>query len=147
MSNRTLFYLIISVVVVMGLLFIFNIISMIWNPNPEVYVSHNDVRGMAVQYHGKLFTLDFKQQNQTIDYLNRALPVSPQAPDSLTKPDIEKIVIYRFLGLPEIEIAPINLDRNGNYIFSAPLISPTSYLQDISQGDLFNLLSQTYDKE
>lgn len=60
------------------------------------------------------------------------------------KPDISKIVVYSF-GKPDIVLTPMGY-YDEDMIFSAPQLTPTDYLMDLSRGQMKQLLSQTYDQ-
>ena len=138
-----MFYMTALVLAAILVLFGFNLISMFWNPYPETYIAHNQIRGMATQYHGKLYTLNFDQQNEVIDLLNKAVAVTPDQQIEGTKPEIEKLIIYRF-NSSDIDVTPISL-VNDQYILSVPAWKKDGYLKDVSSGELVKVLSNTYD--
>lgn len=51
--------------------------------------SPNNIRGVAVEIDGLLYTLNFEQQNALIKRLNEEVETPPS-------PDIKKIIIYQF---------------------------------------------------
>jgi hypothetical protein len=142
MDNRTTTILTLLVLVAMGFLLLFNLTS-IFNEHPyEKYLAYNDVRGSAAQHEGKLYTLNFDQQNLLVESINRSIPILREIPAGQNLP-IDKIVIYRFQK-PDLVITPVAY-YNDNLVFSVPELFPKGNLQDISIGDLRTLLSQTYD--
>lgn len=100
---------------------------------PAKYISPSDVRGIAVQHDGKLYTLNFSQQNTMVDIFNRMIPVKKELvferQVKTTRPEVQKIIIYRF-NAPDIEITPI-----------AYVMKTTSLAQPVSQGHLSMVLS------
>jgi hypothetical protein len=120
-----------------------NTFSFLLNVAPEKYLSQNNVRGIAVEHKGKLFTLNFQQQNDFITYINQAFKagnaISPQPSTA-----INKIVIYQFENKPDIDITVYGYIDN-DLIFSTPAWFSNELLRDKSQGALKTLLSQTYD--
>jgi hypothetical protein len=114
-------------------------------PSNQTYLKYNDVQGMAISHNRLLYTLNFKQQNTIIDLLNLAVPITEIKPGKRQPPNIEKLTIYQFQGQPPIVLTPIGYDASQNLIFSAPQWVQNGYLMDLSEGDLKNLLSQTYD--
>ncbi|WP_068468089.1 hypothetical protein [Candidatus Protochlamydia phocaeensis] len=145
MTNRTLIYLTILVLVSMGVLFTLNMTAILTGkPEEETYLKYNQVRGMAVGHHKLLYTLNFKQQNDVIDILNRSVRVMGVKPGKRQKPNIEKIVIYQFNDQPELVLTPIAY-IDGNLVFSVPQWNSDGYLMEVSNGRLQQLLSQTYD--
>lgn len=144
MSNRTLFLLTGLVVLCIVILLLLNALPLFWTPSVEKYLKFNDVRGMAVEHKGKLYTLNFDQQNEVIGYLNKSIPVADTVvANKNPKIDISKIVVYRF-GLPNLTMVPIEYINN-NLIFSSPDWNPKGLMKDVSRGELENVLSQTYD--
>ena len=110
----------------------------------EVFIKPGEVKGSSVEHKGKLFTLNFNQQNNLIDYLNTAVPVKKSDyENAVNKTEISKIILVRF-NAPDIEITPIGLEGK-NLVFSAPTWNNSSYLMDLSGGQLVPLLESTYD--
>lgn len=128
---------------------------------PSKYISPNDVRGMAVEHKGKLFTLNFQQQNELVDIFNRSIPIEKKAIDGRTtsgpSPEVTKIVIYRF-GASDIEITPITYVTKSSsairkasqqdhvsLVFSAPEWNKTGYLEEAAADEMHKVLLTTYD--
>ena len=144
MSNRVVSWLTGLVVVCMVILLLLNSIPLFWSPDTEKYLKYNDVRGMAVEYKNKIYTLNFDQQKELIGYLNQSIPVGLlKNNNGSPKTEISKIVIYRF-GLPDLTLIPIEYS-NHRLIFSAPEWNPDGWMKDVSSGALENLLSKTHD--
>lgn len=142
MDNRIITYLTIAVAAVMGLLLVVNVFPVFVKPVGEKYLAYNDVRGMAVEYGGKLYTLNFDQQKNAIGFFNQSTPLTTSP--SLDKPDFGKIIIYRFSPLTDITIKPSGYDQNQNLIFSAAEWSNENSLQENSHGEFKKLISQTH---
>ncbi|MBA3238650.1 MAG: hypothetical protein H0T62_09945 [Parachlamydiaceae bacterium] len=65
-----------------------------FKPHPkENVLSYNDVRGMAVESDGILYTLNFEQQNQVITALNKGEGFPEM---QMGAPTVDKLIIYRF---------------------------------------------------
>jgi hypothetical protein len=145
MNNKTLLYLTLLVLFGMAILFAINMTSILTGqPENQTYLKFNDVRGIAVAHNQLLYTLNFEQQNRIIDILNRAVRVVGVKPGKRQRPTIEKIVVYQFDNKPDLIINPIAyVDQN--LVFSIPQLEKDSYLMELSEGDLQQLLSQTYD--
>lgn len=144
MSNRTLVYLTGFVILGMLILLAFNLTSILTGqPKNQTYLKYNDIRGMAVSHNQKLYTLNFQQQNAVVSILNNSVRVIGVNPGKRQKPKIDKIVVYLF-DQPDVIIHPIAyIDQN--LVFSAPQWEKGSYFMELSEGDLQQLLSQTYD--
>lgn len=112
-------------------------------PSRDIFLKNNDVRGAAVEYHQKLYTLNFEQQNELVDIINRSLKIA-DLPEIDEKPLIDKIIIYQFNDKPDIIINPIGY-KSDDLIYSAPQLYKPGYLMEISEGGLKELLSETYD--
>jgi hypothetical protein len=128
----------------MGIIIALNITTLL-NPSPvEKYISFNDVNGIEVVHNKIPYTLNFEQQNKLLEYLNVSLPIGKEKfPSNKESLDFDKIVIYRF-GAPEITLIPLAYYQQ-NLIYEAPGWNPKGYMQDISEGQLRTLISQTYD--
>lgn len=113
------------------------------NPHSPTYIRHNDVRGIAVRHEGLLYTLNFRQQNDVIDLLNRSVLLRELPTGQREDSPIEQIIIYRF-GSNDLVLTPIAYINN-HLVYSTSLENPPPYLMDLSSGTLKNLLSQTYD--
>ena len=145
MNNRTLTYLTLLVLLGMAVLIGINMKSILTGqPNNQTYLKYNDVRGMAVSHNQLLYTLNFEQQNTVIEILNKAVRVVGVKPGKRQKPTIDKIIVYQFEGQPEITINPIAYIDN-NLVFTVPAWDKDSYLMELSEGDLRQLLLETYD--
>ncbi len=143
MSNRTLFLMTGLVILCIAVLLLLNAIPLIWTPNIEKYLKFNDVRGMAMEHKGKLYTLNFDQQNELIGYFNKSIPVARKNAQNKPKLEISKIVVYRF-GLADLTIIPIEYINN-DLIFFSPDWNSTGLMQDVSHGGMKNILFNTYD--
>src|ERR1700733_909479 len=80
----------------------------------------NHVKGMAIEYNNKLYTLNFKQQNRVIQILNCADLYSKNGSKvdaSLEKNgfDYNRLIIYRFEE-PDLEVIPAGHEL-GDVIF------------------------------
>jgi len=129
---------------------------------PSKYISPNDVRGMAVEHHGVLFTLNFDQQNRVVDIFNRAVPISRASANSRKvvtagEPTIKKIIVYRFGNAHDIEISPVSYvgqthtpeehpaNEPTSLVFSATDWNPNGLLEEPMPGQLNEILLNTYD--
>lgn len=148
MSNRTVFYLTIIALIAIALLFLIDIrnITLYTSAIPEVYLKHNEVSGIAVQFQDKVYTLNFDQQNRVIDIVNRSLPVVKHE-KIIEKPNFQKITVYTFGKTPDIEITPIGYGRNDDLIYTAPLLEPTGYLMEVSEGDLKKIIDAVHPQQ
>lgn len=145
MSNRLLLFMTALVLVGMATLLALNLNS-IFTGIPGLstsYLDHNDVKGMAVEHNKMLYTLNFTQQNDIIDILNRSVKLSEIEPGPRQRPTIEHLTIYRF-GADNLVLTPIAYVNN-NLIYSLPQWNANGFLMETSNGRLQKLLSQTYD--
>lgn len=129
---------------------------------PSRFISPNDVRGMAVEHHGLLYTLNFNQQNALIEILNRAIPVTQAEVEARkisndTPIGVKKIIIYQF-NAPDIEITSVayvaksssiigQKNIRTNMVFSAPTSwnPPHGLLEESAADELQKLLLTTFD--
>lgn len=155
MSNRTIMYLTIVVVIGMGILLALNTATSLGLSGGR-YISSNDVRGMAIDTRGKLWTLNYDQQREVLDILNAAQPLQPsypgsKGPDFITHADFNKLIIYRFEDKPDLIITPIGYvsDNNPNaenLEFNVPSWNPNGSLRETSNGKLKSILESLYDR-
>lgn len=153
MNNRFIFFMTFAVIIGIVVILAMNIASA-FGIHQFKYLSPNDVRGMAIEHNGLLYTLNFDQQNSLLDLLNQATPINSkgaQLETSSTKPNFEKIVIYRF-NAPDIEIRPITYSATQSHpskeealVFSAPAITPHGLMQEAVPNGFKQLISQTFD--
>lgn len=145
MDNRTVVILTVAVIFGMCILLALNLTNILTGqPENQTFLKYNDIRGMAVEYHQQLFTLNFTQQNQVAAILNQAVRTMGIKPGKRKKPAIDKIIIYQFNNQPDIIVTPIAY-IGSNLAFSAPQWNANGYLIEVSEGELRDLLSQTYD--
>ncbi len=146
MDNRWLIPL--TIICIIGLLALlllkFIPITQTQSVSPPSHIKNIDVRGMAVEHKGLLYTLNFDQQNQFLKYLNSSLPVSKTDYQNINETlPFSKILIYTF-NSPDVEISPIGY-KEDNLVFFAPNWNTNSYMIELSGGELKKLLGQTYD--
>lgn len=145
MNNRILVALTSAVILGMLVLLALNMTSILTGqPGGQTYLRYNHVRGVAIQHNQLLYTLNFSQQNQVIDLLNRSIRVVGFKPGKNEKPDFDQIIIYLFDGKPDVILTPVAY-VDDNLVFTAPAWDKEGYLMELSEGDLKNLLSKTYD--
>jgi hypothetical protein len=146
MSNRTLIYSTLFVILGMVILLALNMTSILTGePINQTYLKYNNVRGMAIRHDQLLYTLNFQQQNSVIELLNKSILLTKETPANGEKANFDRIIVYQFNGKPDILIKPIGYDSNKNLLFSMPQISSEGNFMELSEGDLQSLLSQTYD--
>lgn len=145
MKNQTVFTIALLAILGLGILFTINITAILrGKQTDEPYIKNESVRGMAIEYKKLLYTLNFNQQNEVVNILNRAVRVVGVKPDKREKPEIDKIIIYQFNNKPDIVITPVAYINN-NLVYSAPVWNVDSYLMELSDGTLQKLIAQTYD--
>lgn len=131
---------------------------------PSKYISPNDVRGIAVEHDGLLYTLNFEQQNALIDIFNRTLPLSKESFEKrkIDNPlsNIANIIVYPFhekdyqvtiVGY----VSKSTTSQSSNpkdiasqdlkAVFSIPEWNKTSYLEESTANESLKLLQSTYD--
>lgn len=161
MKNRITLVMTIAVLAGFAVILLMNVAAL-FGIVPARYISPNDVRGIAVEHHNQLFTLNFKQQNALIKAFNHLIPITyeelktrePIQPDSL---EIKKIIIYRF-NAPDIEITPVAFINKSNsvtstdpydtlsLVFSIPSWNSKGLLEESVNDSLYKTLSATYDR-
>jgi hypothetical protein len=102
MSLRSFLYLAVTGCL-LTLLLAFTALMPKWQGHaPQSILSYNDVRGMAVESQGLLYTLNFDQQNRVVAAINNGEPLPAM---DICAPSMDKLVLYRF------NVAPLELTR------------------------------------
>ncbi len=144
MNNRTLLYMTGVVIGGIAILLIINLFyTFRGNPSEQTYLKYNFIHGSAIEHQGKLYTLNFAQQNALIETINRSVRVTELPSGDAVKADFSKIVVYRFQA-PVVTVTPAGFFSE-NLVYKAPQLVSPDYLMELSRGQLETLLSQTYD--
>lgn len=145
MENRTLTLLLTLAILGMGTLITLNYLSFPEGTQSDRFISRNEVNGMAVEYRGLLYTLNFNQQNETLNILNRAVTVDKKSLQGREQSPIEfdQLVIYRF-NKPDITLTPKAL-INQQLFFTVPEWAPGGFIQETDPGRLITLILSSYD--
>lgn len=144
MKNSFLIALIIAVVAGIALLFVMQFSS--YFDTGHQRFTYSDIRGAAVYYKDKPYTLNFDQEAELLEAVNRTVPIvsaSFEFPGKSTLP-LSKIAIYLFNG-NTIELFP-RYDAGEEIIFEAPALAQGTFLKDTSGGSLRTMLLGTFDK-
>lgn len=96
-----------------------------------------EIKGMAIEAEGKVFTLNQKQQADALSFINRMRPVDKKDYTTRSKFDFSRLVVYRF-DKPEISFVPVTYNDK-NLVFDVPILNSASYFLDMSAGE-FNTL-------
>ena len=99
-----------------------------------------DVKGMAIEKEGKVFTLNQRQTESAVSFINRMSPVDKNDYSKKGDFDFTKLMIYRF-NKPDITLVPIALER-GNIVFDVPILSSSSYMLERSGGEFSSLIQK-----
>lgn len=146
MSNQTTGLLVALLILAVGALFFLQYSGTSWETPREKYLMPNDVKGMAVEHEGKLFTLSFQQQQQAVNILNRSVKIGSKLPGN-GKPmqfGYDRLIIYMFKG-KDIEIQPVTL-VNQQLIFRVDAWNPEGLMRETGPGELQPLLMESYQK-
>jgi hypothetical protein len=143
MSPRSAIYAAIIIIVMVGLVILQHLIPIASSGRSEDQLSPNDVRGMAVVYKGKPYTLNFEQQLEMVEYINRLIPIGKLRDTPTTYPGLDKVMVYLFNRTP-LEFIPLDFD-NTSFVFRAPALRPQGYLMDITNGQLLHLIESAHD--
>ena len=141
MTNRIILYGTLFVTIVFLSLFFMNAL-LINNEHDFEILNPEEISNIGVEVKGKTFLLNFNQQLQFIELLNK----SNFAKDEISKNNplqIEKISIY-FLNKNPIILKPVALIKQ-EFLFSAPEIVEKGLVKDQTNGKLYQLLEKTYD--
>lgn len=137
--QRTWIFLSIALVAI-GVAFLLNIMPP-FASETKIILSPGEIEGMAMMYNGKLYTLNFEQQEAMIKIINRSIPVGKKNSDERsTKPNFDKLVIYQF-NKPQIILTPVGYVGK-NLVFELPEIYPEGYLQEVTQGAFQEMVSK-----
>ncbi len=84
MRLRTFTYLAVTTIVLSTVLIFIAFMPKLLHSRKQEILSYNDVRGMAIERQGLLYTLNFEQQNRMVAAINHNDPIK------------NKLIIYRF---------------------------------------------------
>jgi hypothetical protein len=145
MKNRTLLFMTLLVLLAMLALFSLNLhFAIQGTPVGETYLKFNDVRGMAVEVNGKLYTLNFEQQNEAIGIINRWVRLKHGWHENRETLPIRSIIVYQFNDQPDIKMTPVGFQGN-RLVFYVPQWDKDNDFMEVTGGEFLRLLNQTYD--
>jgi hypothetical protein len=138
--------LITLVIAAMAILVILNFIPFLFEPAQEKFISLNNIRGMAVEYQGEQYTLNFEQQKRVAVILNRSTKIGLEGylTGEEVSFDYSLLTIFPFQG-KVIRITPVGF-ANQQLIFQSKELNPEGLLRETGPGEMHPLLSETYDK-
>jgi hypothetical protein len=143
MNPRTQNILAIIIIAGVGLLFLINLRHFFFDEKQEGYLPQDNVMGVAIMHKKKPYTLNFDQQREVVELLNRSLSVGIKREQGEEKPDFDSLIIYLFNG-GEIKVTPLSW-QDQSLVFSAHPWQNADYFKDTSGGKLYELLKTTYD--
>ncbi|MCB1119803.1 MAG: hypothetical protein KDK65_07585, partial [Chlamydiia bacterium] len=143
MMKRPFYFVIALVLVGMLSLILSHLLPTTSETMRELFLQPGKVRGMAIESNGKLFSLNFAQQEVAIQALNRSVPVQDGEEQKLFTFPYSELIIYQF-NQPDIRIKPVayiepNLPRpplherhDRNIVYSCPQWNPQGFLIELS---------------
>ncbi len=143
MNARFATYATAIIVVMVGVLLLRGAINFIPEGDKNLYVDPYSVNGIEVVYKGLPYTLNFEQQQDMVDAINRLLPMGKLRGEVLAPAGFEKIVLYLFDKKP-IEMLPIDFHDN-ELAFKVKEWNPDGYLMDVSAGSMWRLVESSHD--
>lgn len=93
MSLISFLYLFITGALLAILLYLIALAPMLEKVPPQSILAYNNVRGMAIESEGMLYTLNFEQQNRVVAAINRREKIPEMETCAIS---MDKLVIYRF---------------------------------------------------
>lgn len=161
MANKTLYWLTGLLLGSVLILILINMSALFFPSNLKRMLPRDNVRGMAVEYKDKLWTLNFEQQNAIVDIVNSSMPIEKPSPIEGGKPPINKIVVYRFNG-SDLEIIPLGYikdslefsmtDTESESVEKNTELKPTTspkvkYFREIAPSNIQKILSSAIDQK
>jgi hypothetical protein len=92
MNFRSFLYLAVTAVLLSASLIFIGLMPYWQGSIQRPVLSPNDIRGMAVESNGLLYTLNFEQQNHVVNALNTGKNPTIEG----CAPSFERLIIYRF---------------------------------------------------
>ena len=155
MGKLTYYYMIAAAILATLVIFGMNIANT-YGLMPAKYISQNEVKNVAVEHKGKMYTLNFEQQKKVIDILNRLILVSAGELDKVKHEvpgGISKIVIYKFSG-EDIDVKPVGYVGNDTkeepiitMVFSIPQWNKSTLLEESFPNEMMRALAHTFDEK
>jgi hypothetical protein len=143
MNARNAIYAAVLIIVLVGILLLRSSFHVIPDNRVVGFIQANDVRGMEIVFRDRPYTLNFNQQQEMLELINRCVPVGKIRGAKTPLPGFSKIVVYLF-GQPNIELAAIDFSENEFYLQS-PTLNPGGYLMDVSAGRMARLVESAHD--
>lgn len=105
-------------------------------------IDPKEISNVVISKDGQHYLLNFTQQEAFLDILNQAQPFNQQVQQPMNV-DIEKIEVI-FFEKPSLFFKPLYL-INQEYVFSIPEWNKKGLIKENSQGQLNQLLKNSYD--
>ena len=144
MTPRNAIYATVIVIIMVGLVMLQHLTPFAAERTGTDQLYANDVRGMAIVYKSKPYTLNFEQQLEAIEHINRMIPIGKLRDTPEPYPGLDKMVVYLF-NSPPLEFVPLDFD-GASFVFRPPAAwKARGYLMDISTGQLLHLIESAHD--
>ncbi len=143
MNTRFAIYATAIIVVMVGLLLLRAFVTVAPQQIDSGYLDPYKIRGTELVFKGKPYTLNFEQQQEAVELINRCIPIGKLRGSPIPPPGMDKIVVYLFDKKP-VELTPINVSQD-EFTFKAPALNSEGYLLDVSAGRLWRLLETAHD--
>ncbi|MDP1836240.1 MAG: hypothetical protein Q8K75_10000 [Chlamydiales bacterium] len=143
MNARNAIYAALVIIVLVGILLLRSSVQIVPENRVTTLLQPNDIRGMEIVYKNLPYTLNFDQQQEMLELINRCIPVGKISASPGGLPYFKKIVVYLF-GRPSIELNQVDFAENEFY-FQAPGLNADGFLMDVSGGRMFQLVESAHD--
>lgn len=155
MTNRSLYIGTLCVIVGFAIIIVLNLAGF-FGALPNKYISVSEVKSIAVEHAGKLYTLNPAQQNAMIEIFNHSIELTATEKEKMHPDlpvDVSKIVITRYsntdvivklVGYVGTNSKNAN-DRMVTMVFSAPEWSQ-SLLEESFPNEMIQVLKAAYEK-
>lgn len=142
MNAQNSIYATLITIVLVGVLLLRSSISIVPEDRLSTLLPPNNVWGIEVVYQGVPYTLNFTEQQDMLELINRSLAIGKLSAKPTPLPGLDKISIYLFTGA-QLDLWPVDFTEDNLY-FHAPSLLKQGYLMDVSGGSFAELIQHVH---
>lgn len=144
MSNRTLTVLMIAMIGAVAALFLINYGVVFQEAVTPPLIAKKEVRGVSIEHKGKVYTLNFDQQNAVIEVFNNALKVGPESyfPKDKKSFEFTRVLVHRF-DKPDLEMTPYGYTA-GELLYRIPALYSEGLFEEAGPRPITPILKEAY---
>ncbi len=143
MTARNSIYAALIITVMVVLLLLRGFLPIIPASQTNAFLQPNNVLGMEIVFNGLPYTLNFQQQQEMTELINRSIPIGKLRDIPTLFPGLDKVVVYQF-GQQPVDMTPVDFDLR-EFFFRTTAWNVGGYLMDNSAGEMLRLVEAAHD--